>query len=248
MDLKYQIVKPEEINSEKRMEMFQLMDFHYSNTIHDVFINDLNGKTDVIMLSDGKSGELVGFSTQKIFPYRIGEKVIMVLFSGDTIIRKDYWGSLQLSIAFGKLMVDSILKHPDKEFYWMLISKGVRTFKFLPVYFIEYFPRYGTVTPAPVKLIMDTLASDMYPSQYDQENRVIRALPEGQYLREEFQQSNQTGNADLNIFFTLNPGYVHGDELVCLTQLSFDNLRPFIKRVLIKVLQLDISLNFSNLK
>jgi len=77
---------------------------------------------------------------------------------------------------------------------------------------------------------------------------VIRALPQGQYLREEFQQLNQTGNADIDIFFTLNPGYVHGDELVCLTKLSFDNLRPFIKRVLIKVLQLDLSSNFSDLK
>ena len=248
MDLKYQIVKPEEIDSEKRMEMFLLMDYHYSNTIHDAFIHDLSSKTDVIMLSDGRSGELVGFSTQKIFPYKIGEKEIMVLFSGDTIIRKDYWGSLQLSISFGKLMADSILKHPDKEFYWMLISKGVRTFKFLPVYFIEYFPRQGIVTPGPVKLIMDTLAFDMYPLQYDKENGVIRALPQGQYLREEFQQLNQTGNADIDIFFTLNPGYVHGDELVCLTRLSFDNLRPFIKRVLIKVLQLDLSSNFSDLK
>jgi hypothetical protein len=241
MNIKYLIVKPEEIDSEKRKKMFLLMDFHYANTILNDFLRDLNGKTDVIMLFDAKSDELVGFSTQKIFPFRIGEKEILVLYSGDTIIRKEYWGSLHLSIAFGKLMIDTILSNPDKEFYWMLISKGVRTFKFLPAYFIEYYPMYGIETPEPIKRIMDALAFDMYPLQYDPQHGVIRALPQGQYLRETFQQSKLTGNMAINNFFSLNPGYTHGDELVCLTRLSFDNIRPFIKEVLVRAFQMKMN-------
>ena len=241
MEIKYLIVKPEEIDSEKRKKMFLLMDFHYANTILEDFNRDLNGKTDVIMLFDSGSDELVGFSTQKIFPFRTGSKEILVLFSGDTIIRKEYWGSLQLSIAFGKLMIDTILNNPDKEFYWMLISKGVRTFKFLPAYFIEYYPMYGISTPKSIKRIMDALAFDMYPMQYDSKHGVIRALPHGQYLREKFQQSKPTGNMAVNNFFSLNPGYTHGDELVCLTRLSFENIRPFIKKVLVRAFQMKMN-------
>jgi hypothetical protein len=241
MGLKYKIVKPQEIDAKTRQEMFLLMDFHYANTILEDFIRDLNGKTDVIMLFDARSDELVGFSTQKIFPFSTGSKEIMVLYSGDTIIRQEYWGSLQLSIAFGKLMIDTILDNPDKEFYWMLISKGVRTFKFLPAYFIEYYPMYGISTPEPVKMIMDALALNMYPLQYDSKNGVIRAIPHGQYLREKFQQSKLTGNMAINNFFSLNPGYTHGDELVCFTRLSFENIRPFIKKVLVRAFQMKMN-------
>jgi hypothetical protein len=240
MNLKYLIVKPQAINAQLRQEMFQLMDFHYANTFPDDFIRDLYNKSDVILLFDSKSDELVGFSTQHIFPFKISGEEILVLFSGDTIIRKEYWGSLQLSIAFGELMTDAINDNPDKEFYWMLNPKGARTFKFLPVYFIEYYPNNEIPTPERIKRIMDTLAYDLFPNRYDSKHGVIRALPKGQYLRKEFHQSEITRNKALKSFFSLNPGYINGDELVCLTRLSYDNIRPFIKKVLIRAFQIQM--------
>jgi hypothetical protein len=232
MNLKFSIVKPQEIDAATREEMFQLMDFHYANTFHEVFIRDLEKKTDVIMLYDPQGSRLVGFSTQKIFRFSLKDEEILVLFSGDTIIMKEYWGSLQLSLAFGKLMVDAIHHNPDIEFYWMLISKGVRTFKFLPAYFIEYYPKYGIPIPVRIKQLIDGLACYLYPLQYDPEAGVVRALPDGQYLREDFQQFKADGNKDVNDFFILNPGFSKGDELVCLTRLSIENIRPFIKKAL----------------
>ena len=243
MNLRFSIVKPQEISSEEREEMFQLMDFHYANTFHEDFIRDLEKKTDVIMLYDSQDGGLVGFSTQKIFRFGVNDKEILVLFSGDTIIRKEYWGSLQLSLAFGKLMVDAIRKNPDTEFYWMLISKGARTFKFLPAYFIEYYPKYGIPTPLRIKQLMDALAFYMYPEQYDKESGIIRALPDGQYLRGDFQQFGSDGKSEVNDFFILNPGFAHGDELVCLTRLSFENIRPFIKRALARAYPAEMTNN-----
>jgi hypothetical protein len=240
MNLKYQIEKPQVINAQLRDEMYKLMDFHYANTFPDDFIRDLNNKSDVILLFDSKSNELVGFSTQIIFPFKIAGKEILVLFSGDTIIRKEYWGSLQLSIAFGELMTDAILSNPDKDFWWMLNPKGARTFKFLPVYFIEYYPNHEISTPDHIRQIMDALGYHLYPDRYDSSHGVIRALPKGQYLRKEFHQSEITSNKAINSFFSLNPGYTKGDELVCLTRLSFDNIHPFIKKVLVRAFQLKI--------
>jgi len=238
MNLKYQIVKPQAINDQLRQEMFQLMDFHYANTFPDDFTRDLYNKSDVILLFDSKSDELVGFSTQHIFPFKISGEEILVLFSGDTIIRKEYWGSLQLSIAFGELMINAINDNPDKEFYWMLNPKGARTFKFLPVYFIEYYPNHEIPTPERIKRIIDALGYHLYPERYDSKYGVIRALPKGQYLRKKFHQSKITRNKAINNFLSLNPGYINGDELVCLTRLSYDNIRPFIKKVLIRAFQI----------
>lgn len=214
------------------------MDFHYANTFPDDFTRDLYNKSEVILLFDSTSDELVGFSTQHIFPFKISGKEILVLFSGDTIIRKEYWGSLQLSIAFGEIMTNAINENPDREFYWMLNPKGARTFKFLPVYFIEYYPNHKIRTPDDIKSIIDALGYHLYPERYDPIHGVIRALPEGQYLRKEFHQSEITSNKALNSFFSLNPGYVNGDEIVCLTRLSYDNIRPYIKKVLIRAFQI----------
>jgi hypothetical protein len=241
MDLIFKFFKPQEIDSETRKEMFRIMDHHYANTSYKNFIADLEKKTDVIMLFDPGSKELAGFSTQRIFRFNSSGVQVLVLFSGDTIIRKKYWGSMQLSIAFGKLMIDTIRLNPETEFYWMLISKGVRTFKFLPTFFIEYFPRPGIEIPGNLKQLMDALAHSMYPEQYDPASMIIRALPDGQYLREEFQQFEVPGNINANSFFQLNPGFTHGDELVCLAKLSLDNLRPFMKRALGRSLSLEIS-------
>jgi hypothetical protein len=232
MDLIHKIVKPSDIDAETRLEMFNIMDLHYANTFPENFTADLEKKTHVIMLYDPESNRLCGFSTQKIFPFKLNGEEILVLFSGDTIIRKEYWGSLQLSIAFGKLMIETIRLNPAQNFYWMLISKGVRTYKFLHAFFIEYFPKFGTEISPEIKIMMDALAYSMYPEQYDKASMVIRALPDGQYLRPEFQQFEVSGNRELDTFFKLNPGFSHGDELVCFTHLTIENLRPFIKRAL----------------
>lgn len=241
MDLIFKIFKPEEIDSETRLEMFRIMDHHYANTIYESFIADLEKKTDVIMLFDPETQELAGFSTQRIFRFNSNGEQVLVLFSGDTIIRKKYWGSLQLSIAFGKLMIDTIRLNPDTRFYWMLISKGVRTFKFLPAFFIEYFPRPGIEIPRDLKQLMDALANNLYPEKYDPLAMIIRALPGGQYLREEFQQFEVPGNNEVNSFFQLNPGFAHGDELVCMAELSLVNIRPFMKRALGRIFPLEIN-------
>ena len=71
MDIKYKIVKPEDIDDSTKRKMFHLMDLYYANTFLEIFLKDLNDKTDVILLSDLHSDELVGFSTQKILSLQL---------------------------------------------------------------------------------------------------------------------------------------------------------------------------------
>jgi hypothetical protein len=39
-------------------------------------------------------------------------------------------------------------------------------------------------------------------------------------------------NPHKNFFFKKNPGYIHGDELVCLTEIDEDNFTAAAKRML----------------
>ena len=46
---------------------------------------------------------------------------------------------------------------PRAEFYWFLISKGYKTYRFLPLFFREFYPRHDAPTPAWAKEILDAL-------------------------------------------------------------------------------------------
>jgi hypothetical protein len=82
-----------------------------------------------------------------LFPFNFDGRDMRILFSGDTIIMKEYWGSMALSLLFGELMIRLLKEYEDKEIYWMLISKGLRTYKYLPSFFLEYYPCSDKPTP-----------------------------------------------------------------------------------------------------
>ena len=94
----------------------------------------------VILLYD--QSRLCGFSTQVLFDFPHENRDDKILFSGDTIIDKCRWGSLALPVAWGRLML-SLESRPHGELYWLLTSKGYKTYRFLPVFFHEFYPCYS---------------------------------------------------------------------------------------------------------
>ncbi len=49
-------------------------------------------------------------------------------FSGDTIIEKEYWGNRALTCAMYRYIVSFKLRYPLVPVYWILISKGFKTY------------------------------------------------------------------------------------------------------------------------
>ena len=107
---------------------------------------DLQAKQWVILLYD--DNRLCGFSTQVVFDFPHEHRLTRILFSGDTIIDKHYWGSLALPVAWGRLMLLLQSSRPDTDLFWLLTSKGYKTYRFLPVFFHEFYPCYCTPTPS----------------------------------------------------------------------------------------------------
>ena len=102
---------------------------------------------------------------------------VKALFSGDTIIDRERWGDHALCHVWGRLALSLIDAHPGAELYWFLISQGYKTYRFLPVFFHEFYPRHDRPTPDRVKAVIDALARGRYPEAYDEGNGVIRATP-----------------------------------------------------------------------
>lgn len=234
MQLDREIISKESLTESQKEEMFRLMDCHYKNSDFNLFQKDLTEKNWVIMLYEKESHKLVGFSTQKLFKISYQGNPSLILFSGDTIISKDHWGSMGLCLAFGDLMLDILHQHTNIPLYWMLISKGLRTYKFLPTFFLNYYPAYNKQIPPEIKGLMNHLGNLKFPANYNNKTGIIDAKQNGQYLNQDLEPHSKISKPHERFFYELNPGHTKGDELLCLAPLSMDNLTPFIKRVLCK--------------
>src|SRR5439155_11047971 len=124
--------------------------------------------------------------------------------------------------------------HPDAELYWFLISKGYKTYRFLPVFFREFFPCHDAPTPAATQAVIDALARSRYPDDYDAGAGIIRAGAWQYRLREGLADVTPERLRDPHVRFfqARNPGHAQGDELCCVAPLTRANFTPAAYRVI----------------
>lgn len=233
MELATRIDSPSQLASQDRDAMFELMTRHYDHVSRVVFERDLSEKRWVIRLRQIETGRLCGFSTQMVLKADVDGRSIRALFSGDTIVDRPYWGSTALSIAWGRLALDLVDRDPDHEWYWFLICKGFRTYRFLPVFFNEYFPRHDCAWPDHLRRIIDHLAGNKFGSAYDPSTGIIQTQPDSYWLRaENTDQPSRRRDPNVDFFLSSNPHYRRGDELCCLAPLSRNNFSPAARRLM----------------
>lgn len=212
-------------------EMFALMSLYYENVSRDRFNMDLNGKDKVLILYD-ENETIRGFTGIKAYDFDVENVPVRLMFSGDTIVHKSYWGELELP----KLWINMVYSMKDKarKNYWLLISKGYKTYRFLPVCFYNFFPRYDAETPAFEKNVMDTFGQSVYPGEYDCAAGIIYMQGKKDYLRQGVADLTEHRLQDPHVefFMSRNPGYSRGDELVCITELVTENIKPLGRRFL----------------
>lgn len=227
------VTTPPELTLSERDRMFGLMAAHFDQVERRTFDLDLDEKGWVVILRDKTSGEIQGFSTLMILDALVSGEPIKAVFSGDTIVHRDYWGETELASVWGQFILSLIRSYTDVRFYWFLISKGFRTYKFLPVYFKEFFPRHDQQTPPFEAELLATLATLKFPSTYNPKTGVIHVEGSKDRLRPELAEVSEGRQEDPNVRFFLskNPGYAEGDELACVAELSETNLKPIALRV-----------------
>jgi len=237
MKLTGRLVGLHELTDEQRDTMFALMQRYYDNVARANFEADLAEKRWIIQVYDALTGELCGFSTQMLLDIEVQGRPIKALFSGDTIVARDYWGDSTLAQVGGRLALSLMDAYPEAELYWFLISKGYKTYRFLPVFFHEFYPRPETPTPAWARAIVDALGRFKYPTAYDPTTGIVRASPRADRLRGGVADITHERLRDpaVRFFVEHNPGYARGDELCCLAALTRANFTPAAYRVLSQV-------------
>ena len=216
-------------------ELFTLFQRHYDCVDEDRFRHDLREKDAVILLRDRRSGEVRGFSTQQILRQTVGNRTVRALFSGDTIIDRAYWGEQELVRGWCHFAGQTLADEPENPLYWFLISKGYRTYLYLPLFFHCYLPtRDGDTSPFEQQLL-DALASAKFGSSYHPLTGTLRFHASQGQLKPGLADIPTGREDDPNVRFFLdrNPGYAHGDELVCLAEIAPGNMKSFARRWLL---------------
>ena len=183
------------------------------------FRRDLAEKDYVILL---RRADVCGFTTMKL----VDVEGVHVLFSGDTVVETSQRGQWGLAGGFGHMIKFVERMFPDATAYWFLISKGARTYRFLPTFFRRYVP--GPVTYADLSLRLVRIASALYPREYDPATGVLHFSGKKDRLRDDVLRMD----AESVRFRALNPNWANGDELCCLAPLSTENLNRLGLRVI----------------
>jgi len=224
VDLTGSIQAVNALSEAERAEMQRLMADYFENVSPAHFRADLEEKERVILLRD-KSGRIRGFSTMTRFTVPFDGEDVVGIFSGDTIIDRACWGTPLLPQLWAQLAFRWSDAVPHDRVYWLLLSAGYKTYRFLPVFFETFYPRHDVATPPDQQRLLDTLASARYPETYDSANGVVR-LDHPTPLRSGVAPPTERRRQNPHVAFFLetNPGYPEGDELVCLTQVQRSNL------------------------
>jgi hypothetical protein len=80
---------------------------------------------------------------------------------------------------------------------------------------------------------MQQLARQRFDAAYDSERGIVSFAQSRGHLRSIWAavEPEEAARPDVAFFLRSNPGYTEGDELICLTELSCNNLRPLARRV-----------------
>jgi hypothetical protein len=225
------LVPREQLTEVEREAMLRLLAAHFQGVTPERFAADLEEKNWVLLLED--EDELRGFSTLQIYETTGPDRApLTVVYSGDTIVERG--GSATAALPKSWIAAVRFLRerHPRGPLYWLLLTSGFRTYRFLPVFWREFRPRHDGPTPPEVRSLMDFLANQRFGPLYDPSAGVVR-FPEPQVLREGLDEVPEGRLADPHVAFFLerNPGWVQGDELVCLTEIAEGNLTAAGRRM-----------------
>lgn len=219
----------------ERATMFGLLSIEFLGMRREDFIRDLEEKDVVVLLRrESCDGEIVGFSTLMLLDLPIANRKVKAVFSGDTTVLPEFRTSGGIGIEIGRYFMKALKAFSEHEIYYVLISKGWRTYKVLPFFFKTYAPKHDMPTSIHDKAVMDAFGSVKYPGDYDPDQGLIMFSKETQRLIPGSIDAVPPHDPDVHTMFYLqkNPTYLSGTELVCVGRVQVENFAAPLTRLL----------------
>ena len=221
-----------DLDDRQRDAMFEIFARHYDEVSRDRFETDLTEKDGVVLLR-GPDRALSGFSTQKTLRTRVDGREVRALFSGDTVIDRSQWGEQELCRGWSRYAGMVLAEEPETPLYWFLVSKGYRTYLYLPLFFREFYPRVDVPAPPFDQRLLDAFARQKFGEHYDPATGLITFPQSMGHLTGDLATvpPHRRDHAHVRFFLERNRDYARGTELACLAQISLANLTSFGRRL-----------------
>jgi len=228
--LSNQLIPIGQLSSVQRTRMYDLFAANYDKTSEQQFFDDLSNKQFILLLTD-EVNIIQGFSTVGVNPKGCGTADYNILFSGDTIISPEHWGTQELAKGFTETVGKLVASDEEKDWYWFLMSKGHRTYMYLAIFFEAYYPHVKEGHPK-LKQILDKVAFTLFGNYWKPEADLI-VFPESMgELSSELAQGtfDKQKNKHVAFFLEKNPRFYKGEELACITPLHLENFHPRMRK------------------
>ena len=222
------LVAHAELSSDVKSAMFALLRAHFDGVDERQFATDLSEKNWVLLLR--REERIVGFTTFAVYESCFEGETLTVVYSGDTIVAPESWNSTALSRGWISAVKSFREQNPGQRCVWLLLTSGFRTYRFLPVFWREFYPSFQSETETPG--LLGHLARERFGEEFLPDVGVVRFnKPQRLAGALNLVPSGRRRDPHIDFFLTKNPGWVNGDELVCLTELRDENLTPAGRRM-----------------
>ena len=222
-----------------RREMAALYLGMYDGSSASIFFDDLAKKDEALLVRDGRT--LVGFTTFRFFEHDWRGERVGVVYSGDTVVAREHWGQQALAFDWISRMGAIKRERPERTLYWLLLVKGHRTFRYLPLFARSFYPHWS-VDRSDLKPLADELARRMFPRDYNAASGVVEFAQSRGHLKPDIAEPApaEAARGDVGFFLQRNPGFRRGHELVCIAEIEPHNMKPLTLRLFRK--ELDVCL------
>lgn len=214
------------LSIEKRARMAEIYFESYAGSDKQRFYVDLDNKDEVLLLEF--EGQLVGFSTLQF----IWHENALIAYSGDTIVMPEHWRQQILHGTWLTRMAMLQREYPGQKLYWLLLVKGIRTYKYLKIFARNFYPHWQNAQPE-LERLANSLAREKFGALYNPQTGVVECPESYGHLSTALAAISPALQAkpEVEFFLRKNPHYARGHELVCLCDLALDNLsercKPF---------------------
>lgn len=213
------------------VRMYQIFTQYYDNVELDVFLRDMSKKTGAFLVTagDGNARRIVGFSTVTHLDIDIDGRWARGIFSGDTIIEREYWGNRALQRAFVAYIIRQRIANPFRPLYWFLISKGYKTYLLLANNYPRYYPNPDGDNPQLANVVR-TYCEHLFPQYFDANGMLLDFGGDYQRLKDDvagISEEMRRRYPKIAFFESRNPTWERGTELPCVGEIAFSDLFGF---------------------
>ncbi|MCW2973642.1 MAG: hypothetical protein JWN72_1915 [Thermoleophilia bacterium] len=205
---------------------FALFAQHYANADRARFEAGLDDMQVAVVLEDELTGDLRGFSTLHLQARRdVSGRPCTIIFAGDTVIDRRSLGQGALQREWSRLLMRTKLRRPWRPLHWFLTCRDYRTYLLLVENVRTALPKFTITRPSPaLATMLDFVAVDRFGDRFDAAAGVVHPDPDQPVDRGEQIPviTDELAQANPHVAFYLdrNPGYLDGDELVCIGDLT----------------------------